>query len=138
MSISYVHKRIKKTNYSVLMFGLTITHQFHLYSKPTDMRKSFNGLCGLIQNDLMSSPTNGSVYIFINKSRNKIKLLHWRGNSFLLYYKRLESGTFEIPNYDQKVGSLSLTYSQLVLLIDGISISNISRRKQYQYLTQTL
>ncbi|KAA1243106.1 transposase [Aquimarina sp. RZ0] len=55
------------------MFGLTTTHRFHLYSKPTDMRKGFNGLCGVIQIQLSTSPTNGSVYIFINKTRDKVK-----------------------------------------------------------------
>jgi len=120
------------------MFGLTTTHQFHLYNKSTDMRKGFNGLCGLIQNDLSTSPTNGSVYIFINKTRDKVKLLHWSGSSFILYYKRLESGTFEIPYYDLEVGSISLTYSQLVLLIDGISITNISKRKRYKSIAENV
>ena len=114
------------------MFGLTTTHSFHLYRKPADMRKGFNGLCGLIQNDLPTSPTDGSVYIFINKARNKLKLLHWSGSGFVLYYKGLESGTFELPYYDETVGSLCLSYCQLVLLIDGICISNISKRKRYK------
>ena len=118
------------------MFGLTTTHQFHLYSKPANMRKGFNGLCGLIQNDLLTSPTDGSVYIFINKTRDKVKLLHWSGSSFILYYKRLESGTFELPYYDTEVSSISLTYSQLVLLIDGVVITDISRRKRYKHLVE--
>lgn len=111
------------------MFGLSIDLRFRLYSQPCDMRKSFDGLCGLVQNDLQSSPNDGAVYIFINKSRNKVKLLQWQSGSFVLYYKRLESGTFDLPNYDKKVTSLSLTYAQLVLLIDGISIGNIRRKK---------
>ena len=59
------------------MFGLGISDRFHLYNKATDMRKSFNGLFGLVENDLLSNPTDGNVYIFINKARDKIKLLHW-------------------------------------------------------------
>jgi transposase len=114
------------------MFGLTISHRYYLYSLPTDMRKGFNGLSGLVQNELFQSPGNGSVYIFINKARDKIKLLHWNGSSFILYYKRLESGTFELPHYDEQVKSISLTYSQLVLLIDGISITNITKRMRYK------
>ena len=120
------------------MFGLTTTHRFHLYHKPADMRKGFNGLCGLIQNDLSTSPTDGSVYIFINKTRDKVKLLHWSGSSFIMYYKRLESGTFEIPYYDPTVGSISLSYSQLVLLIDGVSITDISRRKRYKPVLESV
>ncbi|GAA0725897.1 hypothetical protein GCM10009430_32240 [Aquimarina litoralis] len=120
------------------MFGLTTTHRFYLCSKPADMRKGFNGLCGLIQNDLSTSPTDGSVYIFINKTRHKVKLLHWSGSSFIMYYKRLESGTFEIPYCDQKAGSISLSYLQLVLLIDGVSITDISRRKRYKSVLENV
>jgi transposase len=113
------------------MFTLGSTLVFQLYSQPTDMRKSFDSLCGIVQNQLGQSPTNGNVYIFINKSRNKIKLLHWSGNSFTLYYKRLESGTFEFPQYDIKTGSYQLSYSQTVMLIDGISIKNIQKKQHF-------
>lgn len=96
------------------------------------MRKSFDGLCGIVQNHLNQSPLNGDVYVFINKSRNKIKLLHWAGSSFVLYYKRLETGTFEHPEYDVENGSFQLSYSQMVMLTDGISIKNIHQKKQYK------
>ncbi len=96
------------------------------------MRKSFDSLRGLVINDLGQNPDNGTVYIFINKVRNKVKLLHWQSGGFMLYYKRLESGTFELPEYDSEVGSLSLSYVQLILLIDGIAITNITRRKRYK------
>lgn len=113
------------------MFTLGNELQFQLYTEPTDMRKSFDGLCGIIQNQLNASPTDGSVYLFINKNRTKIKLLYWSGNSFTLYYKRLESGTFESFNYDTDQDSLQLTYAQIVLLIDGISIKNLEQRRRY-------
>lgn len=96
------------------------------------MRKSFDSLRGLVINDLDQNPDNGTVYIFINKVRNKVKLLHWQSGGFMLYYKRLESGTFELPEYDTEVGSLRLSYAQLILLIDGIAITNITRRKRYE------
>jgi transposase len=114
------------------MFALSSDNRFHLYSKPTDMRKSFDGLSGLVQNTLDRDPCNGDVFIFINKCRDKIKLLHWKGIGFILYYKRLEKGTFELPKYDSSVGSISLDYPQLVMIIDGLSIENIQRRKRYQ------
>ncbi|WP_433991556.1 IS66 family insertion sequence element accessory protein TnpB [Kordia algicida OT-1] len=103
-----------------------------MYSQPADMRKSFDGLCGLIKQELASSPVNGTVYIFVNRYRNKVKLLQWQNGSFVLYYKRLESGRFDLPVYDANVQSLSLSYSQLVLLIDGIAITNIDRKKRYE------
>jgi transposase len=114
------------------MFALSSTNRFHLYIWPTDMRRSFDGLSGLIQNNLASNPCNGDVYIFVNKGRDKIKLLHWQGVSFTLYYKRLEKGTFEIPEYDKSVDSITLSYAQIVMIVDGLSIKNIQRRKAYQ------
>lgn len=114
------------------MFGLGISHRYHLYSHPTDMRKSFDGLAGIIQKELNGSAQDGTAYIFINKSRDKVKILHWQDGGFVLYYKRLESGRFELPVYDASVMSITLSYSQLVLLIDGISISHIRRKKRYQ------
>lgn len=84
------------------------------------MRKSFDSLCGLVVGELDREPNDGSVYIFINKARNKVKLLHWQSGGFVLYYKRLEKGTFELPHYDESIGGLRLDYTQLVMLIDGI------------------
>ena len=114
------------------MFTLSYNHIFQLYSKSTDMRKSFDSLSGLVQKHLGQSPMNGEVFVFINKTRNKIKLLHWSGSGFVLYYKRLESGTFELPEYDIQAGSYQLNYSQMVMLIDGICIKNIQQKKQYK------
>lgn len=113
------------------MFALTAENTFHLYSQPTDMRKSFDSLSGLVRNGLDYDPGNGDVFIFINKSRDKIKLLHWQGSGYLLYYKRLEKGTFELPRYDDSIGSISLSYAQMVMIIDGLSIKNLHRRKRY-------
>ena len=120
------------------MFTLSSANRFHPYSKPTDMRKSFDGLSGLVQNTLVNSPLNGDVFIFINRRRDKVKLLHWQGISFTLYYKRLEEGTFEVPTYDPEVGSITLSYAQLVMLVDGLSIKNIEKRKQYTLPAQTV
>jgi phage-related protein len=106
------------------MFTLGSNLKFQLYNQATDMRKSFDSLSGLVTNNLNQDPCNGDVYIFINKSRNKIKLLHWTGNGFVLYYKKLENGRFEELDYDIEASTFSLSYSQLVMLIDGICIKN--------------
>lgn len=114
------------------MFTLSSSNKFLLYSQPTDMRKSFDGLSGIIQNNLERNPCNGEVFIFINRRRDKIKLLHWQGISFTLYYKRLEEGTFELPHYNTNAGSIVLTYTQMVMIVDGLTIKNIEKRKHYQ------
>lgn len=120
------------------MFTLSSTNRFHLYSQPTDMRKSFDGLSGVIQNHLENNPCNGDVFIFINRRRDKIKILHWQGISFTLYYKRLEKGTFELPEYDSSIGSVTISYTQLVMIVDGLSIKNIQKRKRYTPETTTV
>lgn len=113
------------------MFTLSSNLRYHLYSQPTDMRKSFDSLSGIIRNELGGNPCGGDVFIFINRPRNKIKLLHWQGIGFTLYYKRLEEGTFEALDYDPEVGSITLSYAQIVMMVDGLSIKNIQKRKLF-------
>ena len=112
------------------MLTLHSSFIFELYLQPTDMRKSFDSLCGIVQQELNANPTKGTVYLFVNRLRNKIKILHWRTGGFVLYYKRLEKGTFELPQYDESVKSIRLNYPQLVLLFDGITIGNLTQKNQ--------
>jgi transposase len=111
------------------MFSLSSGHKFLLCRHSVDMRKSFDGLCGEVLNNLGKDPGNGEVYIFINKTRNKIKLLHWEPGGFALYYKRLEEGTFEMPFFDDK--STEISWPKLMMIISGISIKKIHQRKRY-------
>lgn len=113
------------------MFTLSSSNRFHLYSEYTDMRKSFNGLSGIVENQLNRSPLTGDVFLFINKRRDKIKLLHWGSGGFTLYYKRLEHGTFELPDYDVSAATIRIDYAQMVMIVDGLSIQNITRRKRF-------
>lgn len=114
------------------MLTLESSHDFELYLHSTDMRKSFDSLCGIVNTELKADPTKGTVYLFINKSRNKMKILHWRTGGFVLYYKRLEKGAFELPLYDKSVKSIQLSYTQLILLFDGITIGNLSYKNRYK------
>jgi len=98
------------------------------------MRCSFDSLSGLIQNHLGKSPLSGAVFIFLNKRRNQIKLLLWEGDGFSLYHKRLEKGTFELPlgNVNDKI--VSVSSEQLLLILKGISLKHIRKRKRYEHL----
>jgi len=113
------------------MFSLTSSLHFSLYTLPTDMRKSFDGLCGIVQDKLNRNPMNGEVFVFINKARNKIKLLHWESGGFVLYYKRLEEGTIEVPLPPSKAQSFSIYWSELMLMIEGISLREVKKRKRF-------
>lgn len=95
------------------------------------MRKNIDGLCGVVQMELSRNPISGEVFVFINRPRNKIKLLHWEQGGFILYYKRLEKGTFEKIHIDKENKSCSVEWSALVMMIEGISIKGVIRRKRY-------
>ena len=111
------------------MFSLSSFHTYILYRHPTDMRKGFDGLSGIVLSVLKTDPCNGTVYLFINKRRDKLKLLVWEQNGFTLYYKRLEQGTFELPDF--KSEGMALNWSQLVLMVSGISLKKLSYRKRF-------
>ncbi len=113
------------------MFSLTSAHQYYIYNRATDMRKGFDSLCGIIQSQLGKNPASGEVFIFINRPRNKIKLLHWEPYGFTIYYKRLEQGTLELPPTEKNNSSISINWTDLVMIIEGISLQNIKKRKRY-------
>jgi transposase len=114
------------------MLSLGSEEVYELYLHPTDMRKSFDTLSGIVLSELGREATDGKVYLFVNRLCNKLKILHWRTGGFVLYYKRLERGVFKLPKYDKRVNSIELDYAQLVLLFDGISIGNLSQSRRYK------
>jgi transposase len=95
------------------------------------MRKSFDGLCNLVQTGLNRNPMSGEVYIFINHRRDRMKLLRWEQGGFILYYKRLESGTFEFPLKISGQESCTIQWPELVMMVEGISLRHIKIRKRY-------
>ena len=103
--------------------------RYWLYSEPTDMRKSFHTLCGLVRNKIGGDPMNGDVYIFVNKRRNRIKLLHYETGGMVIYSKMLDRGTFEmpIPGYKDMVTS-SIKWEDLLKMVEGIMSDPDSRQ----------
>ncbi len=121
------------------MFSIA-SGRYFLYSEPTDMRKGFNGLCGLINDRLKQNAMSGDVYIFMNRQRNRIKLLRWEPGGFVLFYKRLEKGTFELPQSQNAGLSRRLDYGELAMIITGISLKYATKRKRFssQYLVNKI
>jgi len=113
------------------MIGLTAVHKYYLYSPPCDMRKGFNGLSGLIRDKMKGDPLDGSVYIFINRRRDKMKMLVWEEGGFMLYYKRLEAGTFDLPQV-QKCEKIQINWETLMFIIRGIKLEKIIKKKRYK------
>ena len=113
------------------MFSLTDSHRYYLYSGPADMRKGFDGLSGLVRSKMNRDPEDGSVYLFINRSRDRLKVLVWTEGGFVLYYKRLESGTYELPSSINTGEAAAINWETLVLMVRGIRLEKISRKKRY-------
>ena len=79
------------------MLPLNATTRIYLYHGPCDMRKSFDGLCGLIRSELGADPLCGSLFVFCNRRRTMVKVLYWDLDGLAIWYKRLEKGSFRLP-----------------------------------------
>lgn len=113
------------------MFSLSSSFRYYFYNSVTDMRKGFDGLCGLVQGELGRRPVSGEVFIFVGRGRDKIKLLHWEEGGFVLYYKRLERGTFELPRVNTQGKTCQISWPSLMLMVEGISIEKYKQRRRY-------
>jgi transposase len=101
-----------------------------LYSRPADMRKGVDGLSGIVRSEFEADPLDGSLFLFINRRRDRLKILHWDGGGFWLYYRLLEAGTFEALAADGTY--LQIDATQLAMLLDGVSLKEVRRRKRYR------
>jgi hypothetical protein len=113
------------------MFSLNENHRYYLCTSGTDMRKGFNTLQGLITRVSGHHLLDGSVYVFVNKPRTTVKLLHWERGGFVIYHKRLESGRISQVIFKRESSFHSIRWDELVLLMEGIN-PNTKRRKRYQ------
>lgn len=103
-----------------------------VYSEPTDMRKSFDGLSGLVRSALGREPTDGSYFLFVNRRRDRVKILYWDRDGLALWYKRLEAGTFEMLDAGESQTSVRIDATELAMLLSGVSLESIKRRKRYR------
>lgn len=98
---------------------------------PSDMRIGVDRMCGFVR-QVGLRPENGDVYIFVGRSRQLMKILHWEHGGYVVYYKRLERGRFHPRIFlRQGIGFRSMKWSELVLLMEGIS-PKVARRKRYE------
>ena len=116
---------------------LTLPGRVFLCTLPTDMRKSFDTLAALVQVHLGQDALSGDLFVFRSKRGDRIKLLYWDEDGYVIWYKRLEEGNFVLPAADGKrkaVGAhgLVLRPAELAMLLDGVDLSSVRRQKRYQ------
>ena len=111
------------------MLSLPPSVRVFVCTAPTDMRKSFDGLCALVETVLKQDPFSGHLFVFLGRRRDKVKILYWDRSGFFLLYKRLEAGTFAMPERAE-VGP-----RELLLLLEGIEASQVHQRRRYERRT---
>ncbi len=113
------------------MLSLTTSVRIYLHAKPIDMRKSFDGLFGIVKNEFGMDVREGGLFLFINLRRNRVKLLYWDTDGLAIWMKRLERGSLQHPQPKVDDKHVVMDSSELNLLLSGIELSSVKRRKRY-------
>jgi len=114
------------------MFSINENNQLYLCGTSVDLRKGFNTLSGIVNQHKKYRPTDGGVYIFYNRHRTTLKLLHWERGGFVIYHKRLEMGRMMKIRREDNELFYPLRWDELVLLLEGVN-PNTKRRKRYNF-----
>lgn len=112
------------------MLSLPPQVRVFLCTRPTDLRKSFDGLSGLVSEMFEVDLLSGHLFVFVNRRRDRVKILYWDHDGLCLWYKRLEAGTFQLPAAPSD--GVELDATELSLLLSGIDLRTAKRRKRYR------
>lgn len=103
-----------------IMFQLNSSLTYYLYPLPVDMRKSFYTLSGIVTSSMNNNIRGGGVFIFVNREQNIMKILHMEYAGLVIYHKKLDSGRFKLPSFDENTVSLSLRWEDLMLMVQSV------------------
>jgi hypothetical protein len=101
------------------MFSLTPSMRYYLYSFPTDMRRSFYTLSGMVANQMGRNVQDGDVFIFINRTCTSMKILHMECGGLVIYHMKLETGCFKLPVFDQDTHTYPTNWQDLMAMSRG-------------------
>jgi transposase len=113
------------------MLSLPAHTRVSLCTAAVDLRKSFDGLCGLVESVFQGNVLEGHLFLFLNNRRDRIKALWWDRDGLVIWYKRLERGSFEMPRVSGRAQHLQLDATELAMLLGGVSLASAKRRKRY-------
>lgn len=105
------------------MLGLPPSVKIYFASALVDMRNGIDGLRALVEQTLKKNPDEGHLFVFVGKSKDKLKILFWDRNGYVVYFKRLERGRFQLPAADEKRTKVEMEPAQLAMLLDGIDLN---------------
>jgi transposase len=114
------------------MLTLPPSTRVFVATQPTDMRRSFDGLLALVRDYLgHEDPLSGHLFVFRNKSGDRLKVIWWDRDGLAIFYKRLEEGTFTFPIPAGEAKQLEMTAADLQLVLQGIDPAKVQRSKRY-------
>ena len=99
---------------------------------PTNMHSSFDGLMGQAQELFDQDPCSGHLFLFLNRKRDRVKILFWDQDGFCIFYKRLEAGSFQLPQSAGGQQGVELSYTQLMRILNGLDLQTARRRRRYR------
>src|SRR5487761_1588684 len=114
-----------------VMLNLPAQPRVYLCTTPVDLRKSFDGLSGLVESVFQGNVLDGHLFLFVNKRQDRIKALWWDRDGLIIWYKRLEAGCFEIPRGSEGAAHVTLDATELAMLLGGVSLASVKRRKRF-------
>lgn len=114
------------------MFGVGAATRIYLAVGATDMRKGFNGLFGLVRDQLRCDPLSGHLFLFANAQRNRLKVIFWDGTGLWVCAKRIEQGRLNWPQSGDAQGKVVLTQEEFAMLVGGIDLEQTQRRRWYR------
>jgi transposase len=114
------------------MFGLGLATKIYVAIEAVDMRKGFEGLYGLVRDQLGADPLSGHLFLFSNRTRTRLKALVWDGSGLWVCAKRLEKGRFHWPEANEKQQSVTMRAEELAMLVNGLDLKQTQPRKWYR------
>ena len=111
------------------MLSLPPSVRIFVCLRPTDMRRSFDGLARMASEVMEQDPLSGHLFVFRNRRGDRVKILYWDKDGYALWYKRLEAGVFRFP--EAEGGRIEVSSSDLALVLDGIDLASVKRHKRY-------
>ena len=118
------------------MFGVGAATRIYVATGATDMRKGFNGLYGLVRDQLLCGPLSGHLFLFSNAQHNRLKIIFWDRSGFWVCAKRLEKGRFHWPEPDTAQNKIVLSHEELALLLGGIDLGKTRQRRWYRKVSE--
>jgi len=103
--------------------------KIYLCCEPADMRRSFDGLAAMVKTMIRQDPLSGHIFVFVNRKRDRLKLLYWDRDGLALWYKRLEKGVFSLPASDD---SSLINHRQLSMILEGIEYQDVRLKRRFQ------